>query len=125
MSSTQTIRFCENCQNKLYHRVSEESLEYFCRVCGANEPIVNEGVCVLNIQYNDKHSSIPPEHFINKYTKFDPTLPHIVLTCPNGKCESNKKENKKSDVIYIRYDDNHMKHLYLCTICDYIWKSND
>lgn len=33
MTSVQTIRFCDNCENKLYHQVHEDALTYYCRVC--------------------------------------------------------------------------------------------
>ena len=57
---------------------------------------------------------------INKYTKYDPTLPHMsTIKCPNLNCSSNKKSNSvASDVIYLRYDDKNMKYVYLCCHCD-------
>lgn len=127
MSAVQTIRFCEVCDNKFYHQVSDDSLIYFCRVCGnVDKSISHENVCVLNIQYDQKDNNKPFEHFVNKYTKHDPTLPHIILPCPNEKCSSNKENaDKKTDVIYIRYDNHFMKHLYMCVTCDFIWKSNE
>lgn len=132
MAAIQTIRFCDICENKLYHRVEEDSLVHFCRVCGTTDTNVNEneGVCVLNIHYgngmNDDEMTKPLGHIYNKYTKYDPTLPHLLLLCPNEQCETHKKgEDAKSDVIYIRYDNTHMKHLYICTACDYTWKSNN
>ena len=51
MAAIQTIRFCDICENKLYHKVENDSLVHFCRVCGTIDTAVNEneGVCVLNI----------------------------------------------------------------------------
>jgi DNA-directed RNA polymerase subunit M/transcription elongation factor TFIIS len=67
-------------------------------------------------------------HIINEYTKLDPTLPRInTVECPNEQCKtnhSNKEGNKeKPEVIYMRYDDDNMKYLYMCVECDYVWKS--
>lgn len=126
MSNVETIRFCDTCDNKLYHRVQDDSLEYFCRVCGnQNLDIVRQGLCVLNIQHDtETNSGQQFEHIINKYTKYDPTLPRIVLPCPNEKCKSNENADKKADVLYLRYDNTQMRHLYMCTTCDYTWKTN-
>lgn len=122
MSSLQTIRFCNTCDNKLYHQVENDTLVYFCRICGEQTQIKDD-VCVLNINYTND-SSKPIEHVINKYTKYDPSLPHILLHCPSDTCSSNKEgTNKQSDVIYIRYNNEQMKHVYMCTLCDYSWVS--
>lgn len=126
MTSTQTIRFCEYCENKLYHTIESskesDSLTYFCRVCQkTNNDIIQDGICVLNIQYEGNQEF---ENITNKYTKYDPTLPHIELPCPNEKCKTKNNADSKSDIIYLRYDNVNMKHLYMCTTCDITWKSN-
>jgi DNA-directed RNA polymerase subunit M/transcription elongation factor TFIIS len=126
MSSVQTIRFCNVCENKMYHQVDQDHLIYYCRVCDTKDTQMNTGVCVLNIQYNDNGTNggeKPIQHVYNKYTKIDPTLPHLALPCPNEQCKTNKQEPKESDIIYLRYDNAQMKHLYICAECDYVWKS--
>lgn len=121
--SEQVIRFCTVCDNRYYHQVEDDSMVYFCRICGnKDENLSNESLCVLNIQYGQPQQNM--EQFVNKFTKFDPTLPHIYVCCPNEKCKSHKESDDKSDVVFIRYDKENMKHLYLCTICDFVWKSN-
>lgn len=123
--ATQKIRFCNICDNKYYHHVEDESLIYFCRICGNKDTsLSNERLCVLNIDYSNKETK-PIEHMVNKYTKFDPTLPHISIPCPNAKCKTNKENKNNSDVIYMRYDEQNMRHLYICTICDEIWKTHE
>jgi len=130
MSSVQTIRFCKICDNKLYHQVTDDNLLYYCRICGETDSeVTGTNVCVLNIQYNNTDVTGSFETLINRYTKYDPTLPHLSLPCPNEKCKINQgekkdKEQKEADVIYIRYDNANMSHLYMCTECDYLWKSN-
>ena len=133
MSNLDTIRFCNICDNKLYHQVEEDSLIYFCRVCGnKNSDLNDDSVCVLNIQVGtDTNESKPMDNVVNKYTKYDPTLPHILLPCPNETCATNKISEKtgsltdnKADVIYMRYDNKQMKHLYMCTTCDFTWTTN-
>lgn len=123
--ATQTIRFCDICENKYYHHISDDKLVYYCRVCGKVDDIsVSENVCVLNIKYGQDHGSKPIDMIVNRYTKYDPTLPRIALPCPNARCENNKND-KTSEVIYIRHDNNNMKHLYMCVDCDHIWKSHE
>ena len=59
---------------------------------------------------------------INKYTKFDPTLPRInKILCPNSDCATNTKDVER-EIIYIRYDDVNMKYVYLCSTCDHVWQ---
>ena len=68
-------------------------------------------------------------HVINNYTKLDPTLPRMKnIKCPNAECSSNKKDEEKytyPEVIYMRYDDSNMKYAYICSHCDFVWKTNN
>jgi DNA-directed RNA polymerase subunit M/transcription elongation factor TFIIS len=112
----------------LYISIDENDtnkLIYYCRNCGEkDESITDEGVCVLNTQLKKGEQKF--NHIINKYTKLDPTLPRIYnLKCPNGACKSNVDDKGHPEVIYIRYDDNNLKYLYLCSVCDNIWKTDD
>lgn len=133
------MHFCTVCQNMYYIRLTGENkdqLIYYCRKCGHedDELIASlENVCVSQTQLKASVSSY--EHIINKYTKLDPTLPHINnIKCPNSACTSNasNKEKKdddsssdKADILYLRYDDTNMKFVYLCTECNTVWKSAD
>lgn len=152
--SAQKIRFCPVCDNKYYHQLSSvtntvndgkkdkkektsdtndvelDRLVYSCRVCGhEDENFI--GACVLNIQYDSKKAdNTNYQNIVNRYTKHDPTLPHIEIPCPNEECKTNKNNDPKAkaaytDALYIRYDNVQMKHLYLCTVCDFIWKTHD
>jgi DNA-directed RNA polymerase subunit M/transcription elongation factor TFIIS len=104
-------------------------LTYYCRHCGAIDELTTaEGHCVLNTQLKKGEQKF--NHIINPYTKFDPTLPRIYnVKCPNGVCKSNASTEHASsspaEVIYIRYDDQQLKYLYICTECDYVWKTDD
>ena len=39
----------------------------------------------------------------------------------NDHVENNKEER---EIIYIRYDHDNLKYLYLCSTCDTCWKAN-
>jgi hypothetical protein len=144
--SAQRIKFCPLCDNKYYHKLIDnvdagnnntkeeqnlETLVYFCRVCGHQDENIT-GACVLNIQYDTttgSGSNANYEYVINRYTKYDPTLPHIQIPCPNEDCTSNtkndSKQDKNTDAVYIRYDHVNMRHLYMCTDCEFVWKTHD
>ncbi len=120
------MRFCSECNNMYYISISEDDgnrLTYYCRNCGHKDDTMDEGVCVLNTQL--KRGEQKFNHIINQYTKLDPTLPRIYnVKCPNAACETNTKE-KPSEVLYVRYDDENMKYLYICVTCDTAWKTDD
>ena len=121
------MKFCTVCDNMDYIGISEKDgnqLTNYCRNCGhKDDTLSSEGVCVLNTQLKKGEQKF--NHIINEYTKLDPTLPRIYnMKCPNVECKTNK-EDKKTEVIYIRYDDDNLKYLYMCTECDTTWKTNE
>jgi len=105
-------------------------LTYYCRHCGhVNQDLVTDGMCVLDTQFKKGEQKF--NHIINPYTKMDPTLPRIYnVKCPNSECKTNagqegEKEKGPTEVIYIRYDDQQLKYLYICVECDHVWKTDD
>jgi len=105
-------------------------INYYCRNCSfVDTNITEEGICVLNTQLKKGEQKF--SHIINKYTKIDPTLPRIYnMKCPNTECITNSAAaatttKKETEVIYMRYDDNNLKYLYICVDCDTVWKTND
>jgi DNA-directed RNA polymerase subunit M/transcription elongation factor TFIIS len=114
------------------------SLVHYCRNCGHREP-VREEICVSKLQI--KSTAQNYGNIINRYTKLDPTLPRIGhVKCPNALCASNPQTSDSSsaasalasgsgsgsiprEVIYIRYDEENMKYVYLCAVCDALWST--
>ena len=116
------MKFCTECQNMYYISIDESDsnkLNYYCRFCGNKDVhITQDSVVVLKTQL--KKSEQKFNHMVNKYTKYDPTLPRKNnIKCPNEKCTD------PADVIYLRYDDENMKYLYICANCDFTWKTDD
>jgi hypothetical protein len=101
-------------------------LVYYCRACGNEDTLfTSENICVSKTLIKKTEQSF--SHIINKYTKYDPTLPRINnIKCPNKECPTNK-EGKEREIIYIRYDDVNMKYVYLCTedSCNTVWKISE
>lgn len=123
------MKFCEKCNNMYYISIdetNENKLSYYCRNCGHKDSnIDDDGICVLNTQIKKGNQQF--HHIINQYTKLDPTLPRIYnIPCPNKECPTND-ENKKTprEIIYMRYDDDNLKYVYICTTCDNQWTTND
>ena len=123
----------------------ENELQYYCRNCGnIDNTIAAENICVSKV--NVKHTTTQQSfsQVVNKYTKFDPTLPRIhTIRCPNDECPSNKtsssdassasgksgeaaggaKKKPHNEIIYVRYDDTNLKYVYLCAKCDKVWNT--
>lgn len=134
------MHFCSVCSNMYYISITPENeLQYYCRNCGnIDNTIASDNICVSKV--NVKHTMTPQSfsQVVNKYTKYDPTLPRIhTIRCPNEECPSNQKsasassgggsgaEEKKSknEIIYVRYDDTNLKFVYLCAKCDKVWNT--
>lgn len=116
---------------------TSNTLVYYCRVCEYKDTedldYVNVGHSVLCTQFKKGEQRF--NHIINRYTKLDPTLPRIYnMKCPRLECKTNeqttssKEETSEKDpkvteteIIYMRYDDDKMKYLYICAECDHVW----
>jgi DNA-directed RNA polymerase subunit RPC12/RpoP len=98
-------------------------LVYYCRNCGnKDDGAATDGMCVLKTQLKKGEQKF--NHIVNAYTKLDPTLPRIYnMKCPNGECKTNHEAHTKepTEVIYVRYDDDNLKYLYICVECDTTW----
>ena len=128
------MKFCKNCDNMLYLIVlndGQDILQYTCKYCGYMEDITEEGIVVVSTNFSNDEKII--ENYVNEYTKLDPALPRVShIHCPNEGCRTNNQvglesksdEDIKRDIIYIRYDTENMKYLYLCCDCDHVWKAN-
>ncbi len=124
------MHFCSECNNMYYIKINNETqdLIYYCRKCGNEDTISDKltNLCVSKTHIKNKQKK-PYTKIINEYTKLDPTLPRIKhIICPNVSCESNLEDNPaKKDIIYMRYDDNNMKYVYICSNCDNIWTTEN
>ena len=126
------MKFCNKCDNMYYISIDSDNADnliYYCRFCqNKDDQASGEGVVVLKTQY--KKSEQKFNHMVNRFTKFDPTLPRIHnMKCPSSECKSNiataAGDHKNPEIIYLRYDDSNMKYLYICAECDVTWKTDD
>jgi DNA-directed RNA polymerase subunit M/transcription elongation factor TFIIS len=123
------MNFCSECDNLYYVKLdgNDEDAKgnnviYYCRNCGHEEPINDKNLCVSKTYI--KRNDIKYLNIINKYTKYDNTLPRKNnIPCPNGECASNRESNPSpNEIIFIRYDDKQMNYVFICANCDKVWK---
>jgi len=108
-----------------------DKLIYYCRNCGNEDDtllVTLDNICVSKTTVKKKEGGV--KHLVNEYTKLDPTLPRVSnIPCPNTACVSNREEKDASEdpvpheVIYLRYNDAQLKFVYICNLCDTVWKS--
>ena len=116
--------FCSCCKNMCSPKTTlDNQLVFICGNCQHEEKIQDESqliVSTIQIKQNGVKNFFQQE--INSCTKLDPTLPHIrTIPCPNPHCETNK--NVERDVVVIRYDNEELKYMFICTVCDTAWDS--
>jgi len=122
------MHFCVKCHNMYYLKINADvntnKLIYYCRNCGhEDETLSAENICVSRTDITRNTNTY--EHMINEFTKLDPTLPRTTtIKCPNQECKSNSEDISR-EVLYIRYDDTNMKYIYLCAVCDTLWKTSE
>jgi len=141
------MHFCKVCGNMYYLKMADnekDSIMYYCRKCGdKDDKIINSDQRFCISKTHIKKTTEIYKNIINEYTKLDPTLPRIKnMLCPNENCNSNKdefqdeekvnfeekkdnsnKQLKYPEIIYLRYDNNNMKYIYLCSECEHTWKN--
>lgn len=120
------MKFCENCNNMLYVRHSEDDQELinFCKNC--NWTIVaKEQEQFKNSLLDTAHTAtnLKLSQYLTKNIKYDLTLPRVNnIVCPNIECT--RKPNEENKVIYAKYDIENMNFVYYCCHCEKFWVSD-
>jgi DNA-directed RNA polymerase subunit M/transcription elongation factor TFIIS len=112
--------FCDDCGNLMYlFKDENESLINMCKACNNKSPIDETFKCCYrgNLKI-DKTVLLST----NKYISHDRTLPSIESNV-NIQCNSPECDNKNS-ILYIKYNDDDMKYLYICKNCGNTWNNN-
>ena len=117
------MHFCSVCSNMYYISITPDNeMQYYCRNCGnIDNTIASENICVSKV--NVRHKTTPQtfSQVVNKYTKYDPTLPRIhTIRCPNDECPT-KTEDEEPDVVPVEIDSKNLVWLYQCAICSTTW----
>ena len=118
-----SIRFCTVCNNYLYLHVDETTgdLQRSCRNCGYKDTAEQGG---LVSEMRIEQLSAEGYNLVNEFTLRDPRLPHLrgTMKCVNNGCQSNKP-GVESDIVYIKYDSENLRYMYVCTFCKTNWRS--
>ena len=124
------MKFCQHCENMMYvsvEKTTESAIEkqllvYYCKHCNNKEfQDVDMKESTVILDDNKIEDSTRYSHFINKFLKYDPTLPRVNnIVCVNEKCSKDK--DASNEVIYLKYDHANMQYLYYCCHCDHFWK---
>lgn len=125
------MKFCQVCRYYMYLSIEKkvsatgEEVEgeaiRLCRNCGNTEK-EEKGTLVSETLVKERTSE-GYKILLNEFTRQDPTLPHRnTIKCPRGDCASNGGGTEK-DVIYIKYDAENLKYLYICNVCGEQWRS--
>tara|TARA_Y100000996_G_C22510861_1_gene638325 strand:+ start:520 stop:867 length:348 start_codon:yes stop_codon:yes gene_type:complete len=113
------INFCNNCNNLLFlYSNEDDKLYYGCKVCSNIQEYNNKQNLLKSSDTINKEIINTNENLIN-----DITLPRI--SNPNIKCinEECAKKNK-SKVIYIKYNSQELKYIYICENCGKKWTNS-
>lgn len=88
------MHFCTQCGNMYYIRLTDANgIVYYCRNCGHEDDTITIDNAVVS-HTSLKSGNQQYAHVVNKYTKFDPTLPRIsTILCPNTECPCNRNHN--------------------------------
>ena len=126
------MKFCPECNNMYYLKLSDqesEALVLYCRACGTEDKNSNDETFRLKTLTSGKDQSYTLR--INKYTKYDPTLPRTTyIKCPNQECQSKSKCKEgddacKDEIIYLKTNPETLSYTYVCTKCDTVWESQN
>ena len=100
--------------------LKNDYLQYHCRNCGeVSDSKIDK--CV----YQNKYIK---DDLANRYLEIHIYLPINItrlnkLKCINPDCRTNQNEDVCPEVIYIKYNHENLKYLYICTKCKTSWKN--
>ena len=119
------MKFCDKCNNMLYIKImdDEQKLTYYCKNCGWTKDHNSEDIdnCIYTKNYTNEKISY--KWMIHKDLCHDPTLPKVNnIPCPNDACPTNSATPEPKQVVYLKYDRENLKYLYMCCVCFHSWK---
>lgn len=102
-------------------------LIYYCRDSTHSiEKAVLDKKAVVVLETQVAKKEIDFSYIVNEYTTLDPTLPRLKgMKCPNLQCPTinDKIKTETNEIVFLRYDDDALKYLYICPCCREVWKS--
>ena len=80
--------------------------------------------CLYRSNYSYNHP-LYYSSIVNEYTFDDPTLPCVSVPCPIKTCPSATDSTLVPETMYVRFNDQDMRYLYLCKHCRHCWSINN
>jgi DNA-directed RNA polymerase subunit M/transcription elongation factor TFIIS len=118
-----TIKLCDDCNNLMDFCLDlDKNPLYLCTRCNKKENISD--IKNINIEFN-KEMCLKEIINTNPYLHLDNTLPTLNnqnIKCINSNCQSHKEN--KTDIKYIKYDEQNIKFIYICNVCGQKWSSD-
>ena len=117
------MNFCKDCDNLLEivietpeDQAQKSFLTFKCNCCNLvfskedSKSLLTDN-CIYKLNFNTENIKI--DSMINEYVHEDITLPRVKnIKCPNANCPADQAE-----ILYIKYDNEAMKYLYVCCDC--------
>jgi DNA-directed RNA polymerase subunit M/transcription elongation factor TFIIS len=111
------MKFCKECNNKLYLIEDNEKLMNLCNDCGFKEEFTDS-----IIEKRVYKTSQVTDTEKNKYLIYDNTLPHTIhKICPNQECPVKKDDPNLQEAVFIT-DKVTLKITFICKHCNTEWK---
>jgi len=122
--------FCPDCGFILFLKQNcddqdepiDNTLLNYCKNCNFNTLFEHSNKVVFKKKYGDTYQV--QKNINNDYLIYDPTLPRISnIDCINVNCISNSDEEDSptNEILFIKFDEENMKYLYLCKHCKTSW----
>jgi DNA-directed RNA polymerase subunit M/transcription elongation factor TFIIS len=114
-------KLCDNCNNMMNIKIKDtDTLVLDCPSCNHVKPWMGSS-CIYETNYTVDLSKI-----INSNVNIsqDNTLPSIKDN-PNIKCINKNCESSKSNILFIKYDQDNMKFMYICKSCGVSWTNTE
>lgn len=115
------MEFCSICNNMLYIKSNENKLIKYCKHCSFEKEEDNSKAIKISETIYTEDDLLFNQN-INKYLRFDPTLPRIFdekNKCTNINCDATSEQKQ---IIYKKYDHINMSYFYICDHCGFIWR---
>ena len=119
------MKFCKVCDNMLYINVDTDTdgrhkLTMQCKNCSYSEIEESDDAVVIDDNSNFEANAAYIDYINNPYLIHDPTIPRLkTVPCDNASCS--KPDTKDNDIMYIKYDMNNNRYLYICRFCNHHW----